>query len=232
MPSNVKKNLNAVQKQIDQAAERSGRSPAEIKLVAVSKTYGAETIRTAVKAGQRAFGENKIQEAESKIGELGYDGYEWHLIGHLQKNKARKAVQLFDMIHSVDSPELALRLDKLCAEEGRKNLKVLVQVDLAGESSKSGIAETDLQMLVESLKRCENLSFEGLMLLPPFFDDAEEARPYFQRLREIRDRLAGEAVFANGFGHLSMGMSHDLEIAIEEGATIVRIGTAIFGERN
>jgi len=208
------------------------RDPSAVKLVAVSKTHPADLIRDAIAHGLTVFGENKVQEAESKIDEVGRDAAEWHLIGHLQSNKARKAVQLFDVIQSVDSLDLAQRLDRICIEEGRTDLPILVQVDLAGEAAKSGIPEFEFGELIEFLRSCERLKFDGLMLLPPFFDDPEATRPYFKRLTEIRDRLAVIGAFANGRGELSMGMSHDFEVAIEEGATMVRVGTVIFGERS
>jgi pyridoxal phosphate enzyme (YggS family) len=190
-----------------------------------------EMLLVGIKSGVTSLGENKVQEAEGKIPTVGRDSAEWHLIGNLQKNKVRKAVQLFDVIQTVDSPELVHRLERICEEEQRESLSVFIQVDLAGESTKSGVAVTQLQMVVESLKRCERLRFDGLRVLPPFFEDAEATRPYFQRLKDIRDRLAFENAFANGTGELSMGMSHDFEVAIEEGATVVRVGTAIFGLR-
>ncbi|HTH51101.1 MAG TPA: YggS family pyridoxal phosphate-dependent enzyme [Pyrinomonadaceae bacterium] len=220
----IAENLRNIQRRIEAAAVRSGRDPAAIKLVAVSKTHPAEVLRQAIAAGATALGENKVQEAEGKIDELGRNAAEWHLIGHLQSNKARKAVQLFDGIQSLDSLDLAERLERICAEEGRDKLSVLVQVDLAGEETKSGVPESELPQLVEYLRNCRHLSFDGLMVLPPFFDDPEATRPYFKRLREIRD-----VIIPNG--ELSMGMSHDFEVAIEEGATIVRVGTAIFGQR-
>ena len=223
--------LDGVRKRIAMAAAISGRTAGDVKLVAVSKTHPADVIRDAIAAGITAFGENKVQEAESKIREIGRYAAEWHLIGHLQSNKARKAVQLFDVIHSVDSLELAQRLERICIAEGREKLSVLVQVDLAGEEAKSGISVHDLQALVEFLKNCERLKFDGLMILPPFFDDPDESRPFFQHLRKIRDELNSQDAFANGEGELSMGMSNDFQEAIEEGATIVRVGTAIFGER-
>ena len=229
--SDLKANYESILQRIADAALRSGRDPAEVKLVAVSKTHPASTIRAAIAAGCKIFGENKVQEAESKILETERSSAEWHLIGHLQSNKARKAVQLFDVIHSLDSVELADRLERICIEDGRKSLPVLVQVDLAREETKSGISETDLPRLVERLKQCEKLKLVGLMVLPPFFDDPAATRPYFIRLREIRDQLQRQNAFAYGRGELSMGMSHDFEIAIEEGATIVRVGTAIFGGR-
>lgn len=231
MASGFPSRLKAVQARISAAAERVGRNPDEIKLIAVTKTHPAAVLRKALKHGVSVFGENKVQEAEEKIEEIGRDNCEWHLIGHLQKNKARKAVQLFDYIHSVDSPELVHRLQRICEEEGRKSLSVLVQVDIAGEATKSGVPVKDLRMVAEAMKRCLRLRFLGLMTIPPYSDDPESARPYFKRLRELRDMLASDGVFADGAGELSMGMSHDLEVAIEEGATMVRVGTAIFGER-
>ena len=231
MDSDIQINLAEIRRRIEQACLSAGRDVNDVKLVAVSKTHPAETLRTAIGAGANILGENKVQEAEGKIAELGRDAAEWHLIGHLQSNKARKAVQLFDVIHSVDSVELAGKLERICIDEGRAELSVFVQVDLAGEETKSGIPENDLPVLVEYLKTCERLRFDGLMVLPPFFDEAEATRPFFKRLKAIRDDLALRDAFSNGFGELSMGMSHDFEIAIEEGATVVRVGTAIFGQR-
>jgi pyridoxal phosphate enzyme (YggS family) len=225
MMSTLAGNLEMINSRIAAAAKRAGRDPGEIKLVAVSKTHPAETIREAMDFGLNVFGENKVQEAEGKIEEIGRDAAEWHLIGHLQSNKARRAVQLFDVIHSLDSLELARRLERICIEEGRAELPVLVQVDLGLEETKSGVTENDLPELAGFLKGCERLKFTGLMVLPPYFDDPEAARPYFKRLRELRDDLL------DGKGELSMGMSHDFETAIESGATMVRVGTAIFGER-
>ena len=217
-------NLVEVKRKIAQAASKVGRNSTEIKLIAVSKTHPIEILQAAINVGATVFGENKVQEAEGKIEEIGRDAVEWHLIGHLQKNKARKAVQLFDVIHTLDSVELAERLERICQEEERENLSVLVQVDLAREATKNGVAENDLPSLIEYLQTCECLKFSGLMTIPPFFEDAEKVRPLFKRLREIRDEVLPG-------GELSMGMSHDFEIAIEEGATLVRVGTAIFGER-
>jgi pyridoxal phosphate enzyme (YggS family) len=225
MPGPISENLNDIRRRISAAAARSDRRENEVKLVAVSKTHPAETLREAIAAGVSVFGENKVQEAEGKIAEIGRRDAEWHLIGHLQSNKARKAVQLFDFIHSVDSVELAQRLERICGDERRESLSVLVQVDLALEATKSGVPESGLPELVEVIRGCRHLKLEGLMVLPPFFDDPEVTRPFFRRLRELRDELIPG-------GHLSMGMSHDFEVAIEEGATIVRVGTAIFGERS
>lgn len=232
MSEDITSDLDEVNRRIRAAAERAGRDPNDVKLIAVSKTHPPEVLRQAISAGVKVFGENKVQEAENKIVDLGRRSAEWHLIGHLQSNKARKAVQLFDYIHSLDSVELAERLERICIEEGRAELPVLIQVDLAGEAAKSGIGEDALPGLVEYLQSCERLNFEGLMVLPPFFDDPEATRPYFVRLRELRDRLNENRVFSNGRCQLSMGMSHDFEVAIEEGATMVRIGTAIFGKRD
>jgi pyridoxal phosphate enzyme (YggS family) len=224
MQNLFRENLAEVKKRIEQAALKRGRNPNEVKLVAVSKTHPTEVLQDAIAVGADVFGENKVQEAEGKIEELGKENLEWHLIGHLQSNKARKAVKLFDVIHTLDSVELAERLERICIEENRQSLSVLIEVDLANEASKSGIGESDLPKLIDFLQTCERLHFDGLMIIPPFFEDAERVRPYFKRLREIRDRILPN-------GELSMGMSHDFELAIEEGATIVRIGTAIFGER-
>ncbi len=229
--NDLRANLDDVRGRIDRAAVRAGRNGDEIKLVAVSKTHSAEVVHDAMAAGITAFGENKVQEGEGKILDVGRDGAEWHLIGHLQSNKARKAVQLFDVIHSVDSVELAERLERICVEENRDKLPVFVQADLGDEATRSGILESGLAELAEFLKTCERLKFDGLMILPPYFEDAEEVRPFFKRLRVIRDELLQQEAFANKRGELSMGMSHDFEIAIEEGATVVRVGTAIFGER-
>ena len=231
MDRELLKNIESVLKRVRNAADRSGRSTENIKLVAVSKTHPVEIVRAAIEAGLEVFGENKVQEAEEKIVAIGREAAEWHLIGHLQSNKARRAVQLFDVIESVDSIDLATRLERICKEEVRDKLSVFVQVDLAGEKTKSGVNENELPELVGYLQRCERLKLDGLMVLPPYYEDPEMTRPFFQRLRVIRDELASANVFAGGIGELSMGMSHDFEIAIEEGATVVRVGTAIFGER-
>ncbi len=216
--------LEKVKNEIANAAQKANRSADEIKLVAVSKTHPAETVLEAIDAGVSVFGENKIQEAEDKIAEIGREKAEWHLIGHLQSNKARKAVKLFDVIHTLDSLELAERLERICIEENRAALSVFVQVDLANETTKNGIKVEDLPPIIEFLKTCKHLKFDGLMIIPPYFEDAEKTRPYFRRLRELRDKILPS-------GELSMGMSHDFAVAIEEGATVIRVGTAIFGKR-
>jgi pyridoxal phosphate enzyme (YggS family) len=218
---------------IEAAARRAGRAPSEVTLVAVSKTHTAALVRVAADAGLRDFGENRVQEAEGKIAELKplARGLRWHLIGHLQPNKARRAVRLFDLIHTVDSAALVTRLERICAEEGRDALDVLVQVDLAGEETKSGVTEDELPAVFDALRGCARVRCRGLMLLPPFREDAELVRPFFRRLRALRDEWRGRGAFGDGAGELSMGMSHDFEVAVEEGATLVRVGTSLFGAR-
>jgi len=217
---------------MERAAHRSGRSLQEIKLIAVTKTHPASVIQEAITIGAADFGENRVQEAEGKILSIDNGSVTWHLIGHLQANKARRAVKLFNVIHSVDSVELSQRLDRMCEEEQRAALSILIQVDLAGEETKSGVAESDVNAVVQAVNEAQHLRLSGLMVLPPFLDDPERVRPYFRRLRELRDRLKSEGHFGQEPGHLSMGMTHDFEVAIEEGATMVRIGTALFGQRS
>jgi pyridoxal phosphate enzyme (YggS family) len=223
--------IEAVRGRIEACALRCNRAPNEITLVAVSKTHPAEVIREAIAAGVTDLGENRVQEAEGKIPEVGRHAARWHLIGHLQSNKARRAVELFDVIHSLDSVALAQRLDRMCVELNRQELPVMIQVDLSREATKSGADEAEVLQLVEALKHCQRLRLSGLMTLPPYFDDAEQVRPFFRKLRELRDELSSRRAFGDLRGELSMGMTHDYEIAIEEGATIVRVGTAIFGAR-
>jgi len=221
----------AVRERIARAAERASRRPGEIALVAVSKTHPPEAVRAAFAAGVRDFGENRVQEAEPKIAatvDLASSGLRWHLVGHLQSNKARRAAALFGVIHSVDSLELAGRLARLGAEAARP-VRALVQVDLAGEEAKFGLPEVDLLPTLEALRDEPGLRVEGLMVLPPWLEDPEEVRPFFRRLRGLAERARAAGLLQGG--ELSMGMSHDLEAAVEEGATIVRVGTAIFGER-
>ncbi|MEN3327445.1 MAG: dependent protein [Acidobacteriota bacterium] len=223
--------FTAIRARIAAAAKSCGRLPEEVRLIAISKTHPASVIKRVIEFGAADLGENRVQEAEGKIAEVGRNAARWHLVGHLQANKARRAVNLFDVIHSLDSLDLARRLDRLCAEEGVETLAVLIQVDLGLEETKSGIDESELTHLVEGLGPLSRLDPKGLMTLPPFFDDPEQSRPYFRRLRELRDELAARGAFASGKGELSMGMTNDFEVAIEEGATMVRVGTAIFGER-
>jgi hypothetical protein len=221
----------AVRDRIARAAERVSRRPGDVTLVAVSKTHPPEAVRAAFAAGLRDFGENRVQEAEPKIAataDLAASGLRWHLVGHLQSNKARKAAVLFGIIQSLDSLDLAERLARLGAEAPRP-VRALVQVDLAGEETKFGLQEAELLPALEAMHGRPGLRVEGLMVLPPYLDDPEETRPYFRRLRSLRDRAQAAGLLDGG--ELSMGMSHDLEAAVEEGATIVRVGTAIFGER-
>ena len=220
-----------VRAQIVEAAQGCGRAADEVKLIAISKTHPSSAVKDLIELGATDIGENRVQEAEAKIAEVGRDNVRWHLVGHLQANKARRAVDLFDVIHSLDSIDLARRLDRLCMEKQRKSLSVLIQVDLGHEETKSGIEEAGLEELTETLGSLARLQFVGLMTLPPFFENPEHSRPFFRRLRELRDELAGRGIFGDRKGELSMGMTHDFAVAIEEGATMVRIGTAIFGER-
>jgi hypothetical protein len=227
----IAERVAAVRERIARAAERASRSPADVRLVAVSKTHPPEAVREAFAAGVRDFGENRVQEAEPKIAataELAAAGITWHLVGHLQSNKARRAAALFGLVQSIDSVELALRLARAGEESGR-SVRGLVEVDLAREATKFGLPEPELVAGLEALRGRPGLRLEGLMVLPPLLDDPEAVRPFFRRLRELRDRALGAGLLAAG--ELSMGMSHDFEVAVEEGATIVRVGTAIFGER-
>ena len=220
-----------VRSRIEAAARRAGRNPSEVTLVAVSKTFGADLVRAAWEAGQRDFGENKVQEAERKIAETGdLAGLRWHLIGHLQSNKARKAAAPFATIHSVDSLDLLKRLDTAAADAGAAP-EVLIQVDLAAEATKHGVPETDVAAVARAALEARAVKLAGLMLLPPWNENQEVTRPWFVRLRHLRDRLTAGGIPAAALHHLSMGMSHDFEAAVEEGATLVRVGTAIFGRR-
>lgn len=224
-------NLARVRSRIDAAARRAGRNPAEITLVAVSKTFDADHVRAAWDAGQRDFGENKVQEAERKIaGTTALTGARWHLIGHLQSNKARKAAAPFAMIHSVDSLDLLKRLDA-AASEAEATPEILLQADLAEEATKHGAAEEEIAALARAALETRSVKLAGLMLLPPWNENQEVTRPWFVRLRRLRDRLTADGIPAESLKHLSMGMSHDFEAAVEEGATLVRVGTAIFGRR-
>jgi len=221
----------AVRERIARAAERAARRPEDVRLVAVSKTHPPEAVREAFAAGVRDFGENRVQEAEGKVAataDLAAAGLRWHLVGHLQSNKAKKAVALFELVQSVDSVEVGTRLGRHAAEAGR-TLRALVQADLAGEETKFGLGEAALLPALEALRGVPGLRVEGLMVLPPYVEDPEAVRPFFRRLRSLADTARAAGLLAGG--ELSMGMSHDLDVAVEEGATIVRVGTAIFGER-
>lgn len=230
-PEDLRQRLDRVRRQITESAVRANRRPDDIMLLAVSKTHPVETILAAIAAGVTDLGENRVQEADAKIPLVGRKAARWHLIGHLQSNKARRAVELFDVIHSLDSAALARRLDRVCAEVNRALLPVLIQVDLGQEATKSGVPESGIPEIIEALKQSQILRLTGLMTLPPYFEDPEQTRPLFRRLRELRDELREQGAFGDQPGELSMGMTHDYRVAIEEGATIVRVGTAIFGTR-
>src|SRR6266403_2239111 len=225
--TNIEANLNRVQNEIAQAAQVSGRNVTDIELVAVTKTHPAEIVREAVDAGQTLFGESKVQEARVKIPLLP-SNLRWHFIGHLQKNKIRHALPLFEMIHSVDSLDLAQAIDRIAHEDGL-HPRILLEVNVAGEGSKIGFKATTLRAELESLLLLPRLSIEGLMCIPPLAEEAKTSRNYFVELRELRDALEKE--FQVKLPQLSMGMTNDYSVAVEEGATLVRVGTAIFGER-
>lgn len=223
---NIEANLNRVRNEIAQAAQGSGRKVTDIELIAVTKTHPTEIVRGAVDAGQLVFGESKVQEARAKIPLLP-SNIRWHFIGHLQKNKIRHALPLFEMIHSVESLELAQAIDRIAQDDGL-HPRILLEVNVAGEGSKFGFKATTLRAELESLLLLPRLSIEGLMCIPPLAE-AETSRKYFVELRELRDTLEQE--FQVKLPHLSMGMTNDYSVAVEEGATLVRVGTAIFGER-
>ena len=224
-------NLAAVRARLARAVAASGRPPESVRLIAVSKTFPVEAIRAAIAAGQRDFGENRVQDAIPKIEAIADAGVRWHLIGHLQSNKARKVARPFDVIQSVDSIDLLRRIDA-AADEARRHPELLVQVDLAGEATKHGASEPEVRPMLDLAGELRAARLVGLMVLPPWFDDPEAARPYFRRLRELRDRLLQEGRPPAHLAELSMGMSHDFEVAVSEGATMVRVGTAIFGTRS
>jgi uncharacterized pyridoxal phosphate-containing UPF0001 family protein len=248
----IAENLAHVRRRIELAASRAGRSSKEITLVAVSKTHSAHEIREMYEAGIRHFGENRVQERESKLAQLAGLEITWHMIGHVQKNKAARAARLFETIDSVDSIELADKLDRATADfttEATENaeksrtridsqrsapgyrLRVLIEIKLDPEPAKSGVEPEELPRRVEAIIRLPHLELRGLMGVPPYFDDAEEARPYFRRLRDLRDSVRAR-MGAEVLPVLSMGMSHDFDVAIDEGATEIRVGTALFGSRN
>ena len=227
--SQIADNLTIIEERIADAASKAGRNTQDIKLIAVSKTVDAERIKQAIEAGATILGENYIQEARNKIKEIG-QGARWDFIGHLQSNKAKYAVDLFEMIHSVDRLSLAQEINRVAEKKGKK-VRILVQVNISGEETKSGINPQKVRTLIGEIASMSNLSLEGLMTMPPYFDDPEKARLYFTALRELRYTLLQESIGGVNLQELSMGMSGDFEVAIEEGATMVRIGTAIFGER-
>ncbi|MBD3266555.1 YggS family pyridoxal phosphate-dependent enzyme [bacterium] len=229
--STIQDNIARVKETMEKAARKAGRKPHEIQLIAVSKTHPAERIQTAHETGQIHFGENRVQEAETKIETLSHLDLQWHLIGHLQTNKAKKAATLFSWIHSVDSPRLAKALEKEAAKLDR-SVNILLQVNIAEEEQKFGAAIDDFETLLNTVKESPHLTCHGLMIIPPFFDSAEESRGYFKALRELGEKYTTDLVPKGKQLELSMGMSHDFPVAIEEGATMVRVGTAIFGMRH
>lgn len=230
MVSSIADRLTHIRSRMEAAAATAGRSPTSVRLIAVSKTFPIDSIREAHAAGQRDFGENRVQEGLQKIAQTTDLDIRWHLLGHVQGNKARKASQSFAMIQSVDSLDVLRKLDSSADDVGRI-VELLVQVDLAGESTKSGAQPDDVPAILEAAERCQAARVVGLMTIPPRPETPEDARPWFRRLRELRDLWLQDGVPPRLLGELSMGMSGDFEVAISEGATIVRVGTAIFGSR-
>jgi PLP dependent protein len=226
----IPERLNEIRARVADAAARAGRASADVRLIAVSKTFPIDAVRAAYEAGQRDFGENRVQELLQKI-DAGADmDVRWHLIGHLQSNKARRAAERVTIIHSIDSVELLQRVDDAAAGASRTP-QLLVQVDLAAETTKHGAPPDGLPAIFDAARHCRAATVSGLMLLPPLSENPEDVRPWFRKLREERDRLLASGVPSSMLAELSMGMSHDFEVAIEEGATMVRVGTAIFGQR-
>ena len=228
--SDISTRLTGVRDRIAGAARRSHRQPSSVRLVAVSKTFPIDAVRAAAAAGQVDFGENKVQEGQGKILAAGALALRWHLIGHLQSNKAKKAAAVFDVIHSIDSVDLLQKVDAAAAERGR-TVDVLIQVDLAQEPTKYGAPEAEVAAIIDAAQACRSARLVGLMMLPPAVDDPDQARQYFAALRGLRDGYVQGGVPASMLAELSMGMSHDYEVAVEEGATLVRVGSAIFGDR-
>jgi PLP dependent protein len=225
--SNIRENLNRVREQIARAAQRSARQVDDVELVAISKTHDAARVREATEAGQQLFGESRVQEARIKIPDLP-SSLRWHFVGHLQKNKIRHALPLFEVFHGIDSLDLARDMNRFADEEGSRP-RILLEVNVAGEGSKFGFKPEALRQEMESLLTLNRVSIEGLMTIPPLAPEAEASRPYFVQLRELRDALEKE--FDVKLPQLSMGMTNDFIVAVEEGATLIRVGTAIFGER-
>lgn len=226
----MRQRLEKIKERIQQAAEACGRDAESVRLVAVSKTVAPEAVREALEAGVTVLGENYVQEAREKFKALVQYPVSWHFIGHLQSNKAKYAVRLFDLIHSVDSLKLARELDKQAAKVD-KIQQILVQVNISGEETKSGIAADEITTLIQEISQMKNLAVLGLMTMPPYFYQPEKVRPFFAALRQLRDEIDSRRLPNVSMAELSMGMTGDFEVAIQEGATLVRIGTAIFGER-
>lgn len=230
LDADVAANLSDLRRRLRAAASRTGRDEGAVRLIAVSKTFGPDHVRAAIAAGQREFGENRVQEGLDKIAAISDPDLAWHLIGHLQSNKAKKAAAAFQWIHSIDSLELLRKVDAGAAEAGTRP-KVLIQVDLAGETTKFGADQPAVAAIARAAVEARAVDLRGLMIVPPIPDVAESSRPWFRRLRELRDALIADGVPATHLTELSMGMSQDFDVAIEEGATMVRVGTAIFGRR-
>ena len=230
MANEIGENIARVRERIAAACRRAGRRPEDVRLIAISKTMPAERIREAYEAGLRDFGENRVQEAKAKRPALCDLAATWHLVGHLQTNKAKSARELFQWFHALDSYRLAERMEH-SAVSGGERLPVLLEVNLGGEETKAGVREAEVRALAEQVSRLPTLELRGLMVLPPFFDDPEQTRPFFRRLRELAMAIDSANLPNVSMRELSMGMSHDFEVAIEEGATMVRVGTAIFGPR-
>ncbi len=228
--SSVAENIRRVRDVIEDAAVKAGRNPSEVRLMAVTKTVEDDRILEAIEAGVDIIGENYVQEGKRKVEKLGRRGVEWHLIGYLQSNKAKYALKIFDMIHSVDRLSLAQEIDRRAGAAGSV-AKILVEVNLSGEATKGGVKKDEALALIRDIAKLENLSVRGLMTMPPWFDDPEEARPYFAALRELKDRVIDEKIGNVLMEELSMGMTGDYRVAVEEGSTIVRVGRGIFGER-
>ncbi len=226
----IRENLQAVRDGIGRAAARAGRDPNEVRLIVVTKTFDAATVRDAIGAGAADIGENYVQEARAKIEAVGREAARWHFIGGLQKNKAKYVVRLFDLVHSVDGLELAAEIDRRAAADGRV-MDILIQVDISREAQKSGVMEEDLADVVRAIAPLPHVAVTGLMGMPPFGREPEASRPYFRRMKQLFDELASLGIPRVDMRELSMGMSNDYEVAVEEGATMVRVGTAIFGQR-
>lgn len=227
--SSIAENIARLRERIYNSVLKIGRKPEEIMLVAVSKTVGVENIKEAIEAGITIFGENYVQEAKGKIAQIG-PGITWHMIGHLQTNKVKYVVLFFSMIHSVDSIHLAKEISQRAIKVG-KSMDVLIQINIEGEKTKGGIRPEQIAPLLDAISPLKGIQVKGLMTMPPYFSDPEMARPFFKKLRELRDKLLPSLPDSVSLSHLSMGMSSDFEVAIEEGATIIRIGNYIFGER-
>jgi PLP dependent protein len=222
-------NYHKILDRIGEATGKCGRRAKEIKVLGAAKSQSVESVRAAIVAGVSLIGENYVQEAQEKKAQI-TQPVEWHMIGHLQRNKAKAAAELFDLIETLDSVALARELEKQGRQKGKK-LRALVEVNLAGEESKSGIAKADLASLLEAIATLDHVAVEGLMTVPPFREEPEESRPYFRELRELKDKFNAQRIPHIDLQELSMGMTHDYPVAIEEGATIVRVGTALFGPR-